>query len=127
MLCCNIDGWTVLWIRNCLDGDIQRVTVNGSISDQKSVMSAVPEGSILGPGLFNVSINNTDRGMECTPSKPAGDTKLCGAADMPEEWDVIQRDRHKPENWVHGNPIRFNKAKYKAVCLGQANPSINRG
>lgn len=53
-------------------------------------MSGVPQGSLPGPELF-VSINNTDRGIECMPSKPAGDTKLHGAADMPEVQDALQR------------------------------------
>lgn len=92
------------------------------ISDERC-----PWGSILQPGLFNVSINNTDRGIECTPSRPAGDTELCGAVDMPEEWDAIQGDLHKPEKWVHGNLLRFSKAKYKVVCLGQANPWYQQG
>lgn len=75
MFYCNSDGWTVQWIRNCSDGHIQRVMVNGSISEQRAVMSGVPQGVVLAPELFNISINDTDRRTECTHSKPAGDTK----------------------------------------------------
>ncbi|GAB0195056.1 mitochondrial enolase superfamily member 1 [Grus japonensis] len=52
-------------------------------------------------------------GIECAPSKFANDTKLCGAVDMLEGRDAIQRDLDRLNLCV--NRVKFNKAKCKTV------------
>ena len=58
-----------------------RVAAEGCFSEWRSVASGVPQGSVLGPLLFVLYINDLEENVGGRISKFADDTKICGVAD----------------------------------------------
>lgn len=85
-------------------------------------MSGVPQVSVLEQALFNIFVGEMYSETECTFSKFADNTKLCGAVDTLEGRDAIQKDLDRLERCVYANLMSFNKAMCKVLHLVRGNP-----
>ena len=113
------------WVENWLTNRKQRVVINGEASDWLHVTSGVPQGSVLGPLLFLIYINDIDFGVSSKISKFADDTKLGGKALTIGDCESIQKDLDNLNNWSEKWLLKFNKDKCKIMHVGYNNLKHN--
>ena len=85
-----IGGSLLNWLDSWLLHRSQRVMINGEFSDWTSVTSGVPQGSVLGPILFLMFIDNLDQDVDGIVSKFADDVKLLGLVRNQTDRELLQ-------------------------------------
>ena len=102
----------------------QRVIVDGEVSSWKSVLSGVPQGSVLGPILFLVHINDLEERVSGKILKFANDTKLFRKTKEIGDKQKLQDDIYKlikcSEKWQ----MLFNFGKCKCLHTGPGNTGM---
>ena len=113
------------WIEQWLTDRRQRVVVDGEVSSWKSVLSGVPQGSVLGPILFLVYINDLEEGVTGNILKFADDTKLFTKTKEIGDKQNLQDDIDKLVKWSEKWQMLFNFGKCKCLHIGPGNTNMN--
>ncbi|KAJ7405909.1 hypothetical protein WISP_136854 [Willisornis vidua] len=117
---CGLEEWMERWMENWLNGRSQRVIINDKGFIWSPVSSGVPQGLIIGPVLFNLSINDLDEEVYLL-NKFADGTMLGGVVDTPECCVALQKDFDRLEKWTEKNCLKFHKGKCRVLHLGKNN------
>ena len=115
----NIDGRLLKFIKGYLCGREQQVVLGNSISSRKHVLSGVPQGSILGPILFVLFINDITQGLSTGTEIAlyADDTKIWRNILSESDNIVLQNDVNYLNNWSIENKMCFHPKKCKVVSV----------
>ena len=108
-------GKVYSWIENWLMNRQQRVKFNSSNSGWNKVTNGVPQGSILGPTLFLMYINDIEENLNSTVLKFADDTKVMKVIDNHHCHADLQNDIKGLEKWAKLWQMQFNVDKCKMM------------
>lgn len=114
-----INGQIGNWIDDFLTNRSQLVRVNGSRSDPVAVLSGIPQGSVLGPILFIIYINDLPDVVESTMYLFADDTKLMKEIKMMLDTIALQKDVSEMDAWSKTWLIKFNLEKCHILTFGK--------
>ena len=118
---CGVGGKLLTWIEAFLTGRQQRVTVNGTKSDWAPVTSGVPQGTVLGPLLFVIYVNDMPGEVRSSLKMFADDTKLYRSVGRESDNGVLQEDLDSLVEWSERWQLPFNREKCKTLHLGGRN------
>ena len=114
-----VTGELFEWVKSFLKERLQYVKVGGMKSSTCSVSSGIPQGSILGPILFLIFINDLPDCLKSVCHIFADDTKVYNSSNN----DIIlQNDIDELHKWSLKWQLHFNSSKCKCIHFGNGNP-----
>ena len=117
-----IIGKVHMWIKNFLTNRKQTVIVDGEKSNSERVISGVPQGTVLGPTLFILYINDITKVIKHSLIKIfADDSKLIKAINSEEDRELLLEDIHAVMQWSKKNNMELNREKFQLLIHGKQN------
>ena len=114
-----ITGKLGRWIHNFLTNRKQFILVNGTISKVSHVTSGVPQGTVLGPILFLIMINDINKDVSNSKvSLFADDTRVMKSISSEEDVEDLQSDLDVIYSWQKENNMLFNSNKFEMMRYG---------
>ena len=112
---------TLVFFYSYLKRRKQRVKINNAFSSFLTLISGVPQGSILGPILFNIFINDLFLWMkEAELNNFADDQTICGSSDsIPDLIKILERESDVIINWFNQNNMIINPEKSNAIIINK--------
>ena len=115
-----ITGKINAWIKSFLTNRIQHVVINGHKSDPATVVSGVPQGTVLGPALFIIYMDNITDYIKSTIIKMfADDSKLISSIKNLADREKLITDLKALIKWTEENSMEFNDDKFQLLQIGQ--------
>ena len=107
------------WFKSCLSDRKQFVSINGYNSDLIPVIYGVPQGSVLGPLLFLIYINDLHKAIRyCKVHHFADDTNLFHTNKSVKNLNkLVNHDMKQLNNWLSANKISLNVEKTELVIF----------
>ena len=104
-----VSGSLLMFFQNYLNNRKQRVVLNGSYSSYSTVQSGVPQGSVLGPLLFLIYINDLERNIKSNVKFFADDTMLYSIVKNPAiSANKLNHDLDIIQQWAYQWKMEFN-------------------
>ena len=123
-----IQGPLLSWITSFLENRQQYVMVDGSLSDPCAVLSGVPQGTVLGPLLFLIYINDIHEHL--TPGTFirlfCDDSLLYRTINSISDAQILQKDLDQLQIWEHENKMEFHPGKCQVLKITNKQHPINK-
>ena len=108
-----------LWIKDYLTDRTQKVIINGKSSEWKPVTSGIPQGSVLGPLLFVIYINDLPNSIISDIYMFADDTNIFKIITSDIDCQILQTDLNELKKWTDTWLLELHPDKCKTMTLGK--------